>query len=560
MRASLSGVEGYGVVLLGEALGRDEAEAGSPFVGKAGLRLTRLIEWAGLERKNFDIYNAAWCRPPDNKLEGQWFEKGAIAHCQSAHWGSLLSRAKVVVPMGNVPTATLLGFKNILTSRGYIYPGSFGQYVIPTVHPSFIQRGQARWSAAFIADIQKAVRLAREGLPPQLTEYLLDPLPSEAYAWAQRYVAELLVHPKTRLAFDIETPGKGDDEDDLDVDGDAPDRTWNIDRIGFSYKGLSALSVPWSPPYMAAIRCALGTSGDKVVWNAGFDVPRVRRAGVAINGTIHDGMVAWHILHSDLPKRLGFVATFTCPWQPAWKHLSGARPAYYNATDADVELRSMEVIEAELRAGGLWDVYQRDVLDLEPILNFMSQKGMPIDAAVRLDRAKRLFERAAKVRDEMESCVPLEARKIEKVFVNVPKDTTGLLRRPGIRRLTRCSCCGGIKPPKSHFKRYVKKQNPCADGVAEEFTAEVEEFYRLAEFTPSRDQLIRYHQALKRPLPMKFDKKDRKRKVSFGEEQIRELILKFPEDKLYAKILDYRSLDKIAGTYVGRPVENSSNQ
>jgi len=61
---------GYGVALVGEALGAEEAEAGSPFVGRAGFKLTRLLEWAGLDRKLFDIYNCCFCRPPNNRLEG----------------------------------------------------------------------------------------------------------------------------------------------------------------------------------------------------------------------------------------------------------------------------------------------------------------------------------------------------------------------------------------------------------------------------------------------------------------------------------------------------------
>src|SRR5262245_20894034 len=83
----------YGVALIGEALGEDESILGSPFVGKAGLRLTRLIEWAGYDRSGFDIYNSVWCRPPENLLEGSQFEHAAISHCRARHWDHLLSRA-----------------------------------------------------------------------------------------------------------------------------------------------------------------------------------------------------------------------------------------------------------------------------------------------------------------------------------------------------------------------------------------------------------------------------------------------------------------------------------
>lgn len=547
--------EPYGVALLGEGLGEDEANAGGPFVGRAGFRLNRLIEWAGLDRNRFTIFNAVWCRPPNNKLEGEWYEEDAISHCKAAHWGRLLPASRVLVPMGNIPTGALIGRRTgILSNRGYVYPGD-GNWIIPTVHPSFIQRGAAKWSAPFINDLQKAVDLAANGMQPQVTDYLLDPSPLGALEWARAYRRRLDANPSLYCAFDIETPGKGEDEEDLDVDSDLPDRTWNIDRVGFSYGPLTALSVPWAPEYLAAIRLVCESVGPKVVWNAGFDVPRLRRAGIAINGVIHDGMVAWHILHSDLPKKLSFVSTFTCPYQPAWKHLSGAKPAFYNATDADVEYRSMVAIEAELRRTGLWEVYQRDVLDLEPILVFMHEKGMPVDAEIRMDRAVKLALQFVRVKAEMEERVPLAARRIEHVYKKEPKDVTGLYTREGTRLVARCSLCGTERPPKHHFKRFVKKSNPCSAGEVVQSREAVSEYYRLAEFAPSRDQLIRYHQTLRRPLPMVWDKKQGKRKVSFGERQIKDLTSRYPDDTIYGLILTYRELDKLAGTYIGRPDE-----
>lgn len=544
---------GYSVALVGEALGEDEAEVGRPFVGRAGFKLTRLIEWAGFDRSRFDIFNTVWCRPPDNRLEGESYEFGAISHCRTNHWGHLLHRNRVIVPMGNVATCALTGSKRILTIRGYVQGGEAGNHIIPTVHPSFIQRGQSKWSAAFINDLQKAVELARYGLPPQVTDYWIDPSPADAYAWARDYLLALERNPRLRLAFDIETPGKGEDEDELDTDEDLPDRTWNIERIGFSYGGLQGLSIPFDPVHYATIRKLLGSAGDKVVWNAGFDVPRCRRAGFSIQGLIHDGMVAWHILHTDLPKRLGFVATFTCPWQPAWKHLSGSHPGFYNVTDADVEWRSMDIIERELRRTGLWTVYQRDVLDLEPILVHMHLRGMPVSEEIRTDRAVQLEQRLGTVRNEMINAVPLEARRIDHVFVKPPVDRSGLLIRPGTREVNTCSLCGLRQPRKEHFRKLVKRTNPCAEAGIVRVKENVDEYYRLAEFKPSREQLIRYHQFLNRALPMAWDKKAGRKKVSFGVEQIKKLMLKYPLDKLYASVLSYRALDKLAGTYIGRP-------
>lgn len=544
----------YGVALVGEALGESEADAGSPFCGRAGFKLSRLIEWAGLKREQFDIWNVCWCRPPDNVLEGTPFEFNAINHCRAAHWGALIKRVNVVVPMGNVALHAFTGRKGILRERGYISStvGS-GYHLLPTVHPSFIQRGQSKYSAAFIHDLQKAVSLSASGLRFDRTEYTLDPSPSVAFKWAQDYRERLhtsidLGQP-LRLAYDIETPGKGDDEGALEDD----DPTFFIWRIGFSYSPLHALSVPWTPEYIPAIKLLLESSGEKVVWNASFDNPRIRHGGVGINGIIHDGMVAWHILHSDLPKGLGFVATFTCPFQPSWKHLSHQQPAFYNATDADVELRSFLAIEEELIKCGLWEVYQRDVLDLEPILIHMSQMGMPLNPARREEKARELAARQALTYSQMEVCIPLEARRIDIVYIKEPKDKTGLRSRPGSRVESACSNCGLARPRADHFKRFVKKVNLCADAGKVERVIDVVEWFRLGDFKPSRDQLIRYQRTLGRIIPTTWDKKTKSRKPTMDEKAIKGLMLKYPLDPLYPLVLQYRELDKIAGTYIGRP-------
>lgn len=496
-----------------------------PSEREASFRLHRLIEWAGVDHST-------------------------LSH---AKVGEPVT-TPVVLAMGQGAMEDQCGIKRrILDARGYVYPGAGDRSVVPTVHPAFIQRGNAKWSAAFINDLQKAMALARGEATPQVADYLLDPSPLDALRWAQVYRERLRVHERLRLAFDIETPYKGDEEDDLDL-GDAPDASWNIERIGFSYEGLMALSIPWAPEYRAAIRLCMESPGEKVVWNAGFDVPRIRRAGVAVNGLTHDGMVAWHILHSDLPKRLAFVATFTCPWQPAWKHLSGAKPAFYNATDADVEWRAFDAIEAELRRVGLLDTYQRDVVDLEPVLAHMTEKGMPVDAEIRLDRAIKLDTALKEAKATLEALTPMEARKIEHVYKSDPKDTTGLRQRKGMRTVPVCSSCGAERPRKPHFQRFKKKRNPCADGRPIEREVPVIEYYRFATFSPSRDQLIRYHSVLKRPLPTKWDKAKGAQRVSFDEENIKKLILAFPDDKIYPLILTYRGIDKLAGTYIGRPV------
>jgi DNA polymerase len=548
----------YGVTLLGEALGADEAEMGSPFVGRAGFRLTRLIEWAGLDRSRFDILNAAWCQPPGNKLEGTPYERPAIDHCRDAHWGRLLSRSAVVVPLGNVPMATLLhGRKGITHLRGYVYGGQ-GYHVVPTVHPAFIARGQSKYSAAVINDLQKAVELAHCGLKVEPTNYLLDPSPVGALDWARAALTPSRPDGQRplRIAFDIETPYKSGDESEVSDDDDP---TYHILRIGFTVAGLSGMSVPWSGEYIPAIRLLLDNDYDKIAWNAGFDTSRVRANGVPVGGLIHDGMVAWHILHSDLPKGLGFVATFTCPWQSEWKSLSSSRPAYYNVVDADVEWRSYHAIEAELHRVGLWEVYERDVLRIDPILVHMSQKGMPVDTAIRLDRATRLAHEQVAVIEEIGSLIPQAARRLhpKEGFKVAPKDPTGLVEIQVEAPVRRCSLCGKVNPPKSHFRAYKRPtakrpQNPCSVGTTVTQSETITRLARVEPFKPSREQLIRYHGVLGRPIPTRKDRKTGETKAVFDEMVLKQLEKKYPKDQVYGLILRYREADKLAGTYLGK--------
>jgi DNA polymerase I-like protein with 3'-5' exonuclease and polymerase domains len=50
-----------------------------------------------------------------------------------------------------------------------------------------------------------------------------------------------------------------------------------------------------------------------------------------------------------------------------------------------------------------------------------------------------------------------------------------------------------------------------------------------------------------------WDKATKARKVSFNEENMKKLILRYQRDPVYNKVLEYRALDKLAGTYIGRP-------
>ena len=55
------------LMFVGEAPGRDEDIQGIPFVGRAGQKLTQIIEAIGLTRDDVYIANVIKCRPPENR-------------------------------------------------------------------------------------------------------------------------------------------------------------------------------------------------------------------------------------------------------------------------------------------------------------------------------------------------------------------------------------------------------------------------------------------------------------------------------------------------------------
>ena len=66
-----------------------------------------------------------------------------------------------------------------------------------------------------------------------------------------------------------------------------------------------------------------------------------------------------------------------------WKHTSSQQPAHYNAQDAyAADVNHLKVCR-DLRKHGLWQVYEDQILALDPIWTAMSAAGMPIDAEKR---------------------------------------------------------------------------------------------------------------------------------------------------------------------------------
>jgi uracil-DNA glycosylase family 4 len=127
------------LVFVGEGPGADEDEQGLPFVGRAGKKLTEIIEKGmNLDReKDTYICNIVKCRPPGNRDP----EKEEIVACNPFLVEQLKAiKPKVVVALGKPAASTLLGRNVPITKERGTWHEYEGFKLMLTLHPAYLLR------------------------------------------------------------------------------------------------------------------------------------------------------------------------------------------------------------------------------------------------------------------------------------------------------------------------------------------------------------------------------------------------------------------------------------
>lgn len=559
-----SGSGENGVLIVAEAAGENEAKEGMPLVGKAGYYLFQNLARVGIDREGFRLHNVLSCRPPNNKLAKMAYEQEVIDTCAPLLDATILDMRRLcrqtgktftILTLGRIAFKRILGLKekDPLLKEDYLcYPfwqSQYGAWVIAADHPSYLMRGNNHLLPVLQFAAKRALEIAAGDFKLSEPHYLLDPHPSTFQGWIADYKrAVQTTDDSFVLSYDIETPYKSGKNEEKVARED--DEDFTILRCSFAYQPGQAISVPWRADYKPLLEDLFSFSGPKVGWNnSNYDSPRVK-AQMELNGVEIDGMLAWHVLNSALPKGLGFVTPFYAQDAEMWKHLAHAQPAFYNAKDADMALRCYLGIRKDLRDTDLGRVFQRHVVDLDVVTNYMSRQGVLRDETLRKESEVKLSAMLDTVEATMLQAIPETAKKVDIVYKKEPKDKTGLLSRPGSRVVRVCRHCGLQGPRKDHFKRYVKKLNPCADdpGAGVQLrTVEVVEWYRLREWKVSHLGLTSYQQSLRHQAILNR----REHRTTFDEDALKTLIAKYPKDPLYPSILKHRELQKLLSTYIG---------
>ena len=133
------------IMFIGEAPGREEDIQGTPFVGRAGQLLDRMLGAIGLSRDTAYITNMIPWRPPGNRTPAPH----EIELCRPfIERHVALAAPKIVVMLGNVASKSLLGTdKGILSLRGTWMEYQSGEArvpALPTLHPAYLLRNPAQ--------------------------------------------------------------------------------------------------------------------------------------------------------------------------------------------------------------------------------------------------------------------------------------------------------------------------------------------------------------------------------------------------------------------------------
>jgi DNA polymerase len=125
------------LMFVGEAPGHDEDVQGIPFVGRAGQKLTQIIEAIGLKREDVYIANVIKCRPPENRNP----EPDEVEQCEPFLFRQVEAiRPKVIVALGSFAAHALLRTQDAISRiRGRVYAYG-GAKLIVTFHPAYLLR------------------------------------------------------------------------------------------------------------------------------------------------------------------------------------------------------------------------------------------------------------------------------------------------------------------------------------------------------------------------------------------------------------------------------------
>jgi len=586
--------------MVGEALGKVEAMTGRPFMGDAGGMLQRLLNMLGWKREDIRIHNVVSCRPPND-----WFDERAPYYHDAFHYCpylpvTLAEGHPVVVTMGTTALRKVMqlqGHKKIRIQDfhgGILRDPTDRFWVVPTFHPSFLQRGAHNLIGTVLWDLLRAVEARDAGAPKDESSIVVDPPLDWFKAWVDLVIAARQQDPGAYpISSDVETPDKAGGRDEGEITPD--DRSYQILRVNVACHPDEGITVPYVGPFIDELKRLHQSPGDIWQWNKEYDFPRLCATGVwteTDNIRVVDLMWLAHYLQSDVPRGLGFWAPFYSNYGP-WKHLADSNPALYGGIDGLQTHRVGFGVIGDLIKLGMYAGARRHVHELHAYALRPAQiVGVKIDRQRLAIFKSELTERAGEKLDLLQTCYPAELVPLTPKggLKSPPLDTvlhvkaTAFTRkgtpragRPAseikqdlykraivverleFREVLVCKSCSEIEVPKKHRCQVAYQRTDGTTGwrpsknIAEIDLqpATVKRWYWQEPFNPdSPDQVLAYIK-----FKGKTDKKHtpgraKKTHKDTTNRETLERLEKRTKDPFYRALLDYRAIVKVKGTYV----------
>ena len=587
------GPENAPILFVGEALGKVEALTGRPFMGDAGGMLQRLLNLLGWSRDQFRIANTISCRP-----QNDWFDERApwyytaLNHCRYLD-PVLAEPHQVIVPLGATALKRVLGLVGQKKVRVQDFHGTrtilpSGQIVVPTYHPSFLQRGAHNLIGTVLWDLQQAHEAVAQGKPADPASLVCDPPLEWFRSWVDLVVAARRADPSAYpISSDVETPDKAGGKDEGEIT--AEDRSFQILRVNVACDPDQGITVPFVGPYIEELRRLHQSPGVIWFWNREYDFQRLVAAEIlreADSPRCVDLMWLWHVLQSDLPRGLGFVAPLYSGYGP-WKHLAAGDPVTYAAIDGFQTHRVGFGVTRDLRKLGMYDRAFRHTHVLHTnVLRPAQLVGVKIDRDRLLAFKADLEAKAGRAMGQIQACVPeavcpltpkagmKKAPKAEILHVKASAFTRKGTPRAGkpsttlkqelyakaevvekleIKEVLVCRTCAAVDVSRRHrcqpaptAPRSVRGGAAYPPPHVELDVATVPRWYWREPFNPDSPKQVLAYLTYKKHQPGKA----KKTHLDTTNRETLERLSRTTKDPFYAAMLDYRAVMKVKGTYV----------
>ena len=374
--------------IVGEALGADEDAQREYFVGKAGKLLDKLLRDLGLIRSTIHITNVVKIRPPDNKLE-RLEEYGLTIQDFIPLLKEELSAVNpvAILALGATAMEALTSELGISKWRGSTLPCTLHPTatVIPTYHPSYLQRGQMDQYPYVRNDIKRFGEFGFSFYTPEVPySSIIDPSITQAIDFLQS-----ILDSATSTCFDIETVAKQ-----------------RITCIGFSHGPNSAICIPfrhqglklrWAEHeqiiLLDLMRQIFAKPGlCKIAQHIHFDLHNLLPLLGFPREPLFDIRYAHQLIHPDMPHDLGFMTSVytnmnyhkddVSDWSE--KNLPHDTTLWeYNIKDVITTHRIKDRLVQDLKELNLYDFYVGYTTPFRRVIFEMEEKGIKIDTTLR---------------------------------------------------------------------------------------------------------------------------------------------------------------------------------